>query len=364
MTLDRRVFLEGALAAGATVFAKRANALPILNRAMWAQSVPALESRIDILIKEPIANINPDIYGHFAEHLGGVVYDGIWVGEKSKVPNTNGIRTALVEALKRIKPSVIRWPGGCFADSYDWRDGIGPRSQRPRRTNFWLDAPEWSKNVTDGPWKYDTNHFGTNEFARFCQLAGAQPYMAVNVRGMGAQEFYKWVEYCNSPAGSTTGADVRASGEMPSREPFKVQFWGIGNESWGCGGNLTPEEYSAEYRRFTAAMPGYGVPHKFIASGANGGDLNWTRGFFARTAEKSAGLFNSLYGWGLHHYSWNVSLGKTNDWTAGKGDSTIVSIASNWWLTNGGPGIKQGRNWIRLICSDNSQQCATQCSPV
>ncbi len=163
--------------------------------------------------------------------------------------------------------------------------------------------------------------------------------MAVNVRGMGAQEFYKWVEYCNSPAGTTTGAEQRASGGMPSRDPFKVQFWGIGNESWGCGGNLTAEEYSAEYRRFTAAMPGYGVPHKFIASGANGGDLNWTRGFFARTAEKSAGLFNSLYGWGLHHYSWNVSLGKTNDWVAGKGDAVNFDAAQYYELLKAAVGV-------------------------
>lgn len=340
MTVDRRVFLGGALAAGATVLAKRTIALPNIDRTRLAQSARALESRIEVLIKEPIANISPDIYGHFAEHLGGVIYDGIWVGEKAKVPNTNGIRNALVDALKRIKPSVIRWPGGCFADSYDWRDGIGPRSGRPRRTNFWLDSPDWPKGSPDGPWKYDTNQFGTNEFVRFCQLAGAQPYMAVNVRGMGAQDFYQWVEYCNSPAGSTTGAEQRASGEMPSRDPFKIQFWGIGNESWGCGGNLTPEEYSAEYRRFTAAMPGYGVPHKFIASGANGGDLNWTRGFFSRIAEKSAGLFNSLYGWGLHHYSWNVSLGKTNDWVAGKGDAVDFNAAQYYELLKAAAGVE------------------------
>jgi alpha-N-arabinofuranosidase len=352
MSFDRRRFLGSALAVGATVLAKRATALPFFDRPRLSQSSSALESRIEILIKEPIAVINPDIYGHFAEHLGGVIYDGIWVGEKSKVPNTDGIRTALVDALKRIKPSVIRWPGGCFADSYDWRDGIGLRSQRPRRTNFWLDAQEWPKNVTvpDGPWKYDTNQFGTNEFVRFCQLAGAQPYLAVNVRGMGAQDFYKWVEYCNSPAGSTTGAEQRASGSLPIRDPFKVQFWGIGNESWGCGGNLTPEEYSAEYRRFTAAMPGYGVPHKFIASGANGGDLNWTRGFFARTAEKSTGLFNSLYGWGLHHYSWNVSLGKTNDWTAGKGDAVDFDAAQYYELLKAAVGVEDliNQHWTLM----------------
>lgn len=331
--IKRRAFLGGALAGGAATLIKKVAAQASHGQA--AQLTPssrALESRIDILIKEPIARINPDIYGHFAEHLGGVIYDGIWVGEKSKIPHTGGLRTALVEALKRIKPPVIRWPGGCFADSYDWRDGIGARNQRPRRTNFWVDAPEWPKGVPDGPWKYDTNHFGTNEFVRFCQLTGAQPYLAANVRGQSAQDFYNWVEYCNSPAGTTTGAELRASGEMPSRDPFKVQFWGIGNESWGCGGNFTPEEYAAEYRRFTAAVPRYGVDLKYIASGANGGDLNWSRGFFAKTAEKSPGLFNSLYGWGLHHYSWNVSLGRTTDWFAGKGDAVNFDLAQYYEL--------------------------------
>ena len=356
MSIERRGFLGGALAVGATMFAKRAIALSLVDRPRLPQSSRALESRIDVLIKEPIAVISPDIYGHFAEHLGGVIYDGIWVGERSKVPNTDGIRTALVDALRRIKPSVIRWPGGCFADSYDWRDGVGPRSKRPRRTNFWLDA--WPKDVAvpDGPWKYETNEFGTNEFARFCQLAGAQPYLAVNLRGMGAQEFYKWVEYCNSPAGSTTGAELRAGGEMPSRDPFKVQFWGIGNESWGCGGNLTPEEYSAEYRRFTAAVPGYGVGLKYIASGANGGDLNWTRGFFARTAEKSAGLFNGLYGWGLHHYSWNVSLGKTNDWIAGKGDAVDFDAAQYYELLKASVGVENLINQHWTVMGEYDRQ--------
>jgi alpha-N-arabinofuranosidase len=340
-SIKRRAFLSGALALGAAAVVKKGMALTLGNAPRLAQSSRALESRIDVLIKEPIANINPDIYGHFAEHLGGVIYDGIWVGEKSKVPNTGGIRTALVDAMKRIKPSVIRWPGGCFADSYDWRDGVGPRKERQRRTNFWVDAPEWPKGVTDGPWKYDTNHFGTNEFVRFCQLTGAQPYMAVNVRGAGAEEFYKWVEYCNSPAGTTSGADLRASGEMPSRDPFKVQFWGIGNESWGCGGNLTPEEYAAEYRRFTAAVPRYGVDLKYIASGANGGDLNWTRGFFSKTAEKNPGLFNSIYGFGLHSYSWNVSLGKTNDWFAGKGDAVNFDAAQYYELLKGANQVEE-----------------------
>jgi alpha-N-arabinofuranosidase len=320
----RREFLRGAVAISAGLVAGRAGSL--------AQTSRAADSRVEILIGEEIGTINRDIYGHFAEHLGGVVYDGIWVGENSKVPNMGGIRTALVEAMKRIKAPVIRWPGGCFADSYDWRDGTGPRGRRPRRTNFWADAPEWPKNAPDGPWKFETNHFGTNEFLRFCQLAGSEGYLAANVRGLGAQEFFEWIEYCNSPAGSTTGAERRASGETPSRDPFRVRFWGVGNESWGCGGNLTPEEYSAEYRRFTAAVPRYGVDLKFIASGANVDDTNWTRGFFAKTAEKSRGLFGGIHGWGLHHYAWNLGLGKTNDWFAAKGDALSFDTAQYYEL--------------------------------
>ena len=218
------------------------------SRAAAGQSRSA-DSRIEILLNERIGKVAPEIYGHFAEHLGGVVYGGIWVGEDSKVPNVGGVRKALIDALQRVKPSVVRWPGGCFADSYNWRDGVGTRSQRPRRTNFWRDASEWPKDVPDGPWNYDPNQFGTNEFMRFCRLIGAQPYVAANVRSLTARDFYEWVEYCNSPAGTTTLADARASGG--DREPFKVRYWGVGNESWGCGGNFTPEEYAAEYRRFT-----------------------------------------------------------------------------------------------------------------
>lgn len=143
------------------------------------------DSRIDVLLEEPIGTIAPEIYGHFVEHLGGVVYDGIWVGEGSSIPNMGGIRRALVEALRPIRPAVIRWPGGCFADSYDWRDGVGPREQRPRRTNFWIDDRAL-RELGNVPAKYDTNHFGTNEFMHFCRLVDAQPYLAVNLRSLPA----------------------------------------------------------------------------------------------------------------------------------------------------------------------------------
>ncbi len=171
----------------------------------------AASAAIDILPDEPIGTIAPTIYGHFTEHLGGCIYDGIWVGENSKVPNVNGIRKALVDHLQQIKAPVIRWPGGCFADSYNWRDGVGPRDKRPKRTNFWASTPYLQK-APDGPQKYDPNAFGSNEFARFCKLSGAEPYFAGNVRSLRPFDFYEWIEYCNSPAGSTSMAALRAEG--------------------------------------------------------------------------------------------------------------------------------------------------------
>jgi alpha-L-arabinofuranosidase len=310
--MKRREFITDALIFGSAVATLRAYG--------FAQSTRAADSRIEVLLGEEIGTINPNIYGHFVEHLGGVVYDGIWVGENSKVPNTGGIRNAIVEALQRIKAPVIRYPGGCFADSYNWRDGVGDRAQRPRRTNFWVDEPD-SKAPANSTAKVEPNWFGTNEFMRFCKLIGSKPYLAANLRSLPAQAFYEWVEYCNAPAGTTTLAEMRASGPMGSAEPFRVEYWGVGNESWGCGGNFTPEEYAQEFRRFLAAVPGYGVPIKFMAAGPNAGDLNWSRGFFAKMREKGDWTFDRLYGWCLHHYSWNVSGGRTNDWREGKGDA-------------------------------------------
>jgi alpha-L-arabinofuranosidase len=285
------------------------------------RSARAASASIDVLVNEPIGTISPNIYGHFIEHLGAVVYDGIWVGEGSRVPNIGGIRKDIVDALKRINAPLFRYPGGCFADSYNWRDGIGERSKRPRRTNFWYGVA--GKEVAlDSPSRIESNQFGTNEFLRFCQLTGGRPYLAANLRGLTANDFWEWVEYCNSPAGTTTLADQRAAGSMGSREPFRVEYWGIGNESWGCGGELTPEEYAQEFRRFTAAYPGYDVPLKFVGAGASSDDPNWTRGFFSKMREKNEAMFQRrLHLWGIHHYSWNVSGGRTTDWNAGKGDA-------------------------------------------
>lgn len=306
--MKRRHFLQGLFAAG-------------LLRGGRAASAPsrAAAARIDVLLNEPIARIAPEIYGHFVEHLGAVVYGGVWVGEPSKIPNIGGIRKSLVEALRRLKPAVIRWPGGCFADSYNWRDGVGPRGRRPRHTSFWANA-EWPKPPADGPSKYETNAFGTNEFIRFCRLVGAQPYLAVNVRTGSPRDFMDWVEYCNGPAGTTTPADLRvSSGE---RAPFGVRTWGIGNESWGCGGNFTPEEYASELRRFIEWVPD-GGPLAFVAAGPSDDDLDWTRRLFAKLAERHA--VGRIWGYSLHHYAWNVSGGRTDDWTQGKGDAVAFS---------------------------------------
>ncbi len=299
-TLDRRTFVGAACASGLTLLAPPS--LRAARSAARARRPSALaDSRLEVLLREPVATIAPEIYGHFIEHLGGVIYDGVWVGESSRIPNLGGIRGALVDALRRIRPAVVRWPGGCFADSYDWRDGVGPRDRRPRRSSFWGDDPRF-KDLGDIPQRYEPNAFGTSEFIHFCRLVGAQPYLAANLRTLPARVFMDWLDYCNAPAGSTTLADLRATGGSGDRDPFRVRFWGIGNEAWGCGGNFRPEEYAEEFRRFTTwAVPQLGVDLAFVGSGPNGGDLEWTRRFFAAVAER--GGLDRLWGWALHHYA-------------------------------------------------------------
>jgi alpha-N-arabinofuranosidase len=311
--MQRRDFMRMAVAGAALA------GLPRTSRAATA--------RIDVLVNEPIGPIGADLYGHFVEHLGGVVYDGVWVGEGSKIPNTNGIRQALIDAMRKLPKGAIRWPGGCFADSYDWRDGTGTRDARPRRTNFWAGG---LRSQPDTPSKYDTNHFGSVEFARLCRLVGSEPYFAANLRSLPARDFYQWVEYCNSPAGSTSLADLRArDGE---RNPLNVRFWGVGNESWGCGGDFTAEEYAVEFRRFTSWVPGFDTRLSFVASGPSSGELNWTRGFFSKLTEKGPGMLGRVWGFALHHYSENLGFGEPGktEWNARKGPAVDFSVAE-WY---------------------------------
>lgn len=315
--MRRREFLRNAAVAGAGL---------LVFRSGFKAFAQTATGRIEILMDEPLGTISPNIYGHFTENLSGVIYDGIWVGENSKVPNIGGIRKELVDEMRKINPPVVRFPGGCFADSYDWRDGIGPVDKRPRRTNFWNGG---EKPGAPDAHRYDPNRFGTNEFVQFCRSIGAQPYLAANLRSLPAQEFNRWIEYCNSPAGSTTLADQRAAAGF--KDPYKVQYWGVGNESWGCGGNFTPQEYAVEYRRFTAWAPSYRPGDlSFVASGPSDDGWNWTRGFLEEIVRKGKDQVRGIYGLALHYYAWNLSRGKTNDWEKGKGDAVNFDVV-DWY---------------------------------
>lgn len=233
-----------------------------------------------------IGTINPKIYGHFAEHLGRCIYDGIWVGEDSPIPNTAGFRNDLIAALRKLKPPVIRWPGGCFADDYHWQDGIGPKASRPRRINI-----HWGEVI-------ETNQVGTQEFIRFCRLVGAEPYICGNVGSGSPRELRDWVEYCNFP-GDSTWAKQRAADGSP--EPFNVTYWGIGNENWGCGGNFSPEDYCTEFRRFGSFVRGFGKKLFAIACGPSGNDVEWTNRFFRKLYKDYWG-YENIHGFAAHYY--------------------------------------------------------------
>ena len=206
--------------------------------------------------------ISRNIYGQFSEHLGHCIYDGVWVGEESPIPNTRGIRNDVVEALKKIQIPVIRWPGGCFADQYHWMDGIGPRDQRPKRINT-----SWGGVVED-------NRFGTHEFLDFCDQIGAAPYISGNVGSGSVDELAEWIEYMTATTNSAVSDLRRRNGR---ERPWKIPFAGIGNESWGCGGQMTPEFYSDNYRRYSEFVKNYPGNRIYrIASGADSADTNWT----------------------------------------------------------------------------------------
>src|SRR6478736_7057451 len=199
--------------------------------------------------------INKNIYGHFAEHLGHCIYGGFYVGDgNTKIPNKDGIRLDVIGALKKLKVPVLRWPGGCFADTYHWQDGIGPKAERPSMLNIW-----WGNVKED-------NSFGTNEFLNMCEVLGAEPYLSGNVGSGTVQELADWVQYTNF-SGKSPMSDLRKKNGRT--EPWKVKYWGIGNEAWGCGGNMTADYYVGEYRKYTTFLP---ENITRIASGASSDD--------------------------------------------------------------------------------------------
>ncbi len=227
--------------------------------------------------------ISKDIYGMFSEDLGHGIYNGFWVGADSPIPNKDGIRLDLVKAFKKINIPVLRWPGGCFADTYHWKDGIGPMDERTAIVNEdWGQVP-------------DNNHFGTAEFMELCKMLGTEAYIAGNVGSGTVKEMSQWIEYLNSDIPS----DITALRKKNGRDkPWKVQFWGVGNESWGCGGTMTPEYYSDLYKRYATFCRNYpGAPLKKIASGPNGDDTHWME-----VLMKNIPL-HMMWGVSLHYYT-------------------------------------------------------------
>ena len=227
--------------------------------------------------------ISPEIYGQFSEHLGRCVYDGIYVGEDSDIPNVNGMRKDVVEALKAVKLPVLRWPGGCFADEYHWRDGIGPKEKRRRMVNT-----NWGGIVED-------NSFGTHEFMELCRQIGCEPYIALNLGSGTVREASEWIEYMTADGDSTIAMERAANGH---KEPWKVKYIGIGNENWGCGGSMEPEYYASEYKRYQQFCKDFGKNKLYkIACGPNAEDYHWTEELMKRINRWHAKAIS------LHYYT-------------------------------------------------------------
>ena len=275
--------------------------------AAWVlcMAIPAMaqkESKITLHTDQAKQLIPKEIYGQFAEHLGTCIYGGLWVGEESPVPNTNGYRNDVMQALKDLKIPVLRWPGGCFADEYHWMDGIGPKENRPRMVNN-----NWGGTVED-------NSFGTHEFLNLCELLECEPYVSMNVGSGTVQETAQWVEYMTAQDGPM--AKLR---KQNGREnPWRVKYIGVGNESWGCGGNMRPEYYADLYRRYQTYCRSYNGNRLFkIASGSGEYDLHWTE-----TMMKQA--TNHMNGLSLHYYT-------VAGWSGSKGSATQFSDEDYYW---------------------------------
>ena len=271
--------------------------------------------------------IAPEIYGHFTEHIGGVIYDGIWVGRDSEIPNIKGFRKYIIEKLKAINAPVIRWPGGCFAEIYDWHDGVG--KERPTRINWW--------KYIDG--RYETNEVGTHEFMDFCEAVGAKAYFAANLTAVSPLHNRDWIDYCLSPRGSTTLALEREKNGHP--DPFNIPYWGVGNENWGDGGNMTPEYYVNEYRRFSTIMKNSAPNAQYFICGSNEMDFNWTH----KTVENIGGHRIPADGFAMHYY-----CGRAGD---------PVKFSAEEWTQQLSQAAKMEdiiiRNW-NIICGHGQQE--------
>jgi alpha-N-arabinofuranosidase len=248
----------------------------VLASSVAQENAAMVNAMLQLKADQPGLQINRHIYGQFAEHLGHGIYGGLWVGENSPIPNTRGIRNDVLAALKKLDIPVLRWPGGCFADEYHWRDGIGPRDKRPKMINT-----TWGGVVED-------NSFGTHEFMDLCEQLGCDAYVCGNVGSGTPQEMMEWVEYITSDTQSTMANLRRQNGRDPS---WKLAYFGVGNESWGCGGNMRPEYYADLFRRYNTFVKNYGTNRPYrIASGASGDDLNWTTVMMEQVGTRMNGI--------------------------------------------------------------------------
>ena len=271
----------------------------------------AENNRIKIKADQDGKTISRHIYGHFSEHLGRCIYGGLWVGENSDVPNINGYRKDVVEALKGLDIPNLRWPGGCFADTYHWKDGIGPREKRPEIVNV-----HWGGVTED-------NSFGTHEFMGLCELLNCEPVICGNVGSGTVQEMAEWVEYINSDALSPMTRLRKANGR---EKPWKMKYWGVGNESWGCGGTMTAQFYSDQLRRYSTFCRDYGDNRLYrIAGGANSGDFNWTEVLMREWHNASGWVRGYMQGLSLHYYT------VCHTWDK-KGSATDFN-EEDWFLT-------------------------------
>lgn len=270
-----------------------------------APAAASFSARLTVRADQPHARIDPNIYGSFAEHLGRGIYEGIWVGKGSPIPNTRGMRNDVIAALRQLKLPLLRWPGGCFADEYHWRDGIGPAAQRPRRVNT-----SWGG--------IETNAFGLHEFMDLVELIGAEPYISVNVGSGTPQEMMDWLEYMTSDGDSELAQLRRKNGR---KKPWQVKYIGVGNENWGCGGNMRPEFYADTYKQFVAFIKQYGgAEFQKIACGPSDQDYAWTDVLMAQAAKHIDGL-------SLHYYTL-----PTGSWKGNKGSATQFGEAE-WHAT-------------------------------
>ncbi len=258
--------------------------------------------------------INPEIYGHFSEHLGRCIYEGLFVGEDSDIPNVNGMRKDVVDALKEMQIPVLRWPGGCFADEYHWKDGIGPKDKRKKMINT-----NWGGVLED-------NSFGTNEFFELCEQLGCKTYVNGNVGSGTVQEMSEWVEYITFDGVSPMAEQRKANGH---EKPWKLDYFGVGNENWGCGGNMTPEYYANLYRRYQTFIRQYNsdAPIKKVCCGANAADYFWTEGVLKTCFAEPHNDFAHGYmdGLSLHYYV------VPNTWEK-KGQATEFDVKT-WYNT-------------------------------